>query len=132
MYVYINSFKYILIHFNTTLKYNFVLFWTFGLFGFFFLPRINSLQLCQISLPSQPSILFWSSDIFCTTCCLPVLPCNRKEVSLQKVNVFEWRVCCHNMNPNIALKHYKISRTSKNLILPISFENHKTCTGTGY
>lgn len=36
MYVYIKSFKYILIHFNTTLKYNFLLFWTFGLFGFFF------------------------------------------------------------------------------------------------
>lgn len=35
MYVYIKSFKYILIHFNTTLKYNFVLFWTFGLFGDF-------------------------------------------------------------------------------------------------
>ena len=48
------------------------------------LPRITSLQLCHISLPSQPSILFCNSAIFCTIVCRPVRPSRRKDVPLKQ------------------------------------------------
>lgn len=48
-----------------------------------YLPRINSLQHWPMSLPSQPSINFWSSFAFSRAICLLARPCIRTPASLK-------------------------------------------------
>jgi hypothetical protein len=48
-----------------------------------YLPRINSLQHWPTSLPSQPSIDFWSSFVFSSAACRLARPCIRTPVSLE-------------------------------------------------
>ena len=51
-----------------------------------YLPRINSLQHWPMSLPSQPSINFWSSFAFSRAICLLARPCIRTPASLKLKN----------------------------------------------